>query len=50
MEETGRWRWVPVRQWSETRQECVCISGIILVAFVGAMAGLWYVATHRIPR
>ena len=43
-------RCIPVREWDPARQECVCTGGIILVAFVGAILGLWYVATHRIPQ
>lgn len=35
--------------WSRERQECVCVSGIIVVVFVGALSGLWFVATHPMP-
>lgn len=49
MNERERW-FTPVREWSPARQECVCTGAIIMVSFVGAVLGLWYVATHPIPR
>jgi len=34
---------------SQERQECVCMLGIIVVVFVGALSALWFVATHSLP-
>ena len=34
---------------SREREECVCVTGISLVSFLGAMLGLWYVSTETIP-
>ena len=34
---------------SRERQECVCVTGIILVSFLGAILGLLYVSTETIP-
>lgn len=31
-------------EWPQERQECVCVCGIILVSFLGAVLGIGYVA------